>query len=662
MAGFDLLNIGNQALLANRSALATVGQNISNASTEGYSRQTSNFLSIDQRGGSYIQSVTRSTDSFLTTQLWSEIASYQATDVQSSYLNQSNNLLSSDATSVSKALDNYFKAMQNVVDDPTSLPNRELFIEEVSTLTRRFNDLQKNLSVQNDKVNSDIKTSVQNISSLAQSVADFNKEIVEAEGKGINTNELRDKRDEAVKSIAEYIDVRVVEQGNSYNLFVGNGQPIVTNDLANDLVAVPGDPDTSQSEIRLTVGQNSINVTGNLSGGKLGGALEFRENELNKAQNELGRIAIAVAESMNNQHKLGLDLDNNIGGDIFVDVNRDDRQRARISAASDNGSTINVARVQIVDTKKLTDADYELVINDTNQIVLQHTDGTRVPLTKVANDADVDVDGEYYINQSTGDLHVKVDGIDITIDGTTSFAVGDEFLIQPTRNGAADLEQVINNPRQLALASPVKVTTGVDNKGTAVASVNVTDGAHTAFSNSKTTGKLNPPIQIVFDNNTPPRYSVFNIDNPNSPVAISTNQTYTSGAKIDLGGYEVEIKNVPKPGDRFTFNFNKDGVSDNRNALKLSALQTTDTTAEGSYQDSYSTLIERVGAVTAKTNINLAANKAVMESTQESRAAIMGVNLDEEAARLVQFQQAYQASAQIISTSQRLFDTLLQSF
>jgi flagellar hook-associated protein 1 FlgK len=179
---------------------------------------------------------------------------------------------------------------------------------------------------------------------------------------------------------------------------------------------------------------------------------------------------------------------------------------------------------------------------------------------------------------------------------------------------------------------------------------------------------MKPPVEIVFNSGTPTTFTVFDITDPAAPVPLEitgqgplVDQLYTAGQAIVLDGYEVTINNQPQAGDRFTFEYNTRGVSDNRNALMLSNLQLEDVLEGGSYQDIYGSLIERVGTKTSVSVINRNASEAVLTSTQESKASLVGVNLDEEAAKLIQFQQAYQASAQLISTSQTLFDTLLNS-
>jgi len=378
-------------------------------------------------------------------------------------------------------------------------------------------------------------------------------------------------------------------------------------------------------------------------------------------------IAIAVSETMNTQHMKGMDLNSDIGGLLFTDVNSDEAMRARISPASDNGSNVSVARVEIEDVSKLTGDDYTIKVNDTDSIILERADGTRVALSQSSTSAGVG-ENSYFIDQQAGEIRVRVDGVDVTIDTSTTLSVGDEFLVQPTRNGAENIESVITDPKQLAFAVPVKVTTDLNNKGTGVATVEITDSQDTVFANASSTGKLDPPLEIVFDNQDPPRYTVYDVTNPNDPQVYVYNttpledQVFTAGQAIELDGYNVTIDNQPAAGDRFSFNYNQDGVSDNRNVMLLSDLQTSKTMANGSFQDVYSRLVEVVGAKTATLTINNAANKAVMDSTQEAKASISGVNLDEEAALLVQYQQAYQASAQLITTSQQMFDTLLNSF
>lgn len=687
---FNLLNIGSQALLANRAALTTVSQNISNASTEGYSRQTANFVSLNDRQGTRIQDIDRATDQFITRQYWADLSNFKSLNYTDTLISQTDNLLASSTTSISAQLDTYFKSMQNVVDDPTSLANRKLFIEETSALSRRFNSLSEQLMVQNDSVNSTMKAATGNLTEYAKSVAELNDQIEHLVSQGQSVNELRDQRDVLVNKIAEIVDVNVVEQGEQYNMFIGNGQPLVVGKSVNSVELRTGNPDSSQPQVFLKMSGSEMNITQQVSGGVLGGVKEFRNEVLNPSLNELGRIALVLADEMNIQHRKGMTLDNELGSDLFKDINSDAAIRSRLKANTENVSSINSAYVNIEDTSKLTTDDYEMVVGkDDELLVKRQPSGSVMSLDKVTTmpspPSDLP-DNSYYLDNSTGKLNAKFDGVLVEVNANGFFSVGDKFAVQPTRNAASQIESVITGVDQVALANPVRITTNPNNEGTAVATVEVTNPAGTSFKDVKTTGELSPPIEIVFNNEDPIEYTVFDVSNPLDPQPMAldpanptvTTNVYQPGEAIEIpgpvppgppvpppvsySGYSVTIDNVPKAGDRFNFDFNKDGVSDNRNALALSGIQTKKLLPNGSLQDHYSKIVENVGAKAATGKINLIASEAVMKSTKETLASVIGVNLDEEAASLVQFQQAYQASARLITTSQTLFSTLLDSF
>jgi flagellar hook-associated protein 1 FlgK len=672
MSGFNLLNIGSQALMANRTALSTVSQNIANASTEGYSRQTANFVSIVDRQGAYIQDVDRATDQFITRQYWSDISNYKSLNLSDTLISQTDNLLASSTTSISASLDTYFKAMQNAVDDPTSLANRELYIEETDALARRFNTLSANLKVQNDSVNAAMEASAGNLSEYSTSIAALNDQIGYLIGRDQPVNELRDQRDVLVKRIAEIVDVNVVEQGESYNLFIGNGQPLVVGQTVNQVELRVGSPDITQSQVFIKMSGSEIDISQQVTGGVLGGAKAFRNEVLTPSLNELGRIALALADETNTQHRKGMDLNNELGGDVFSDINSSVAMRSRIKSDQGNLSTINSTFVNIEDVSKLTLDDYELIVNDNDQLLVKRQPSGEVAnLTKVAAIPAAGLaDNTYFLDNLTGKMNAKLDGMHIEVQSNSYFSLGDSFLVQPTRFAAEAISSVMTDPKQVALASPVRITTNPNNSGSGVATVEITAPDNLTFGQIASTGQLSPPIEVVFNNAIPMQYSIFDISNPldpqpislGTPAVLQQNQVFTVGQTFAVEGYDVKIDGLPKAGDRFSFDFNKDGVSDNRNALALSDIQSKTLLINGSLQDHYAGIIEEIGAKAAAGKINLIASESVMKSTENTLASIIGVNLDEEAAQLVQFQQAYSASARVISTSQLLFSTLLESF
>lgn len=666
MSSFNLLGLGVQSLTANQTALSVVGQNISNVNTPGYSRQVANFNSREQQYGVQVESIQRITDQFLVRQYWSDNSTYNQAQVTTSLSNQLDDMLASSSTSVSVALDNYFLALQNAVDDPSSLPNRELFVSEMDSMTRRFNELANGLDRQNTTINDQFSNFADEATSIAINVADLNDKIRLATAAGKPANELEDQRDQLLKSLSGFMDITVVEQDNNQKgVFVGNGQPLVIGNTASRLVAVQGDPDASQPGLALMISGRESNITSQVTGGKLGGLLTYREQMLNPAINELGRIALVLADSMNEQHQKGMDLDGNLGGRLFEDINKLTAMQDRISAGSRNQAVLDQAQVRITDSSKIQASDYQLKFTGTNQFVIQReSNGRQVDmsdLTQVASPDDVE-DGSYYADFTSGTLVVGIDGMKISLESRSGFGDNDQFLVQPTRYAATELRAEVTSGRSLALASPISTNTELDNLGTGVAKVNVTDITAVGFA---TPGQLTPPVEIRFENTDPLSYSVLDISDPANPQVLDLgfgplqNQPYEAGKPIQLDGYEVTITNRPEPGDKFSFDYNTGGVSDNRNALALSNLQQNQLIEGGTYQDTYGRLVAGVGTRTAISKNNMEASRAVLSASENALSSVSGVNMDEEAAKLVQFQQAYQASAQLIRASQTIFDSLL---
>ncbi|EXJ09534.1 MULTISPECIES: flagellar hook-associated protein FlgK [Nitrincola] len=662
----NLLNLGLQSIRANQSALSVIGQNIANVNTPGYNRQVTNQSTRDNQMGVQVTDIQRITDQFLTRQLWSDTSSASYAQTFTLLADEIDNRLASSTSSVSTALDNYFKAMQNVVDDPISLPNREVFLAEARGLTQRFSELSASLTRQSQTINDQLVVYSQEVSSIAANIADMNEKIRLANAANRPSNELKDQRDEMVVKLSEYLDVSVVEQGrDQYSIFIGNGLPLVVDNSANVLTATRGDPSADQYQLSLLIAGRPADLSNQISRGKLGGLTEYREKILEPAQQELGRIAILVAGSMNDQHKMGMDLDGRLGGNLFRDINDAALTQQRISPKRTNDSTLSAGSVVITDATKLKASDYTLVVGlDAVATVKRESDGRVFSLsdmTSVASPSDV-TEGSYYIDANSETLVVALDGFRVSLNTTTPMRPGDTFLIQPVATGASDIRTELTSGRQLALASPIRVEAPQDNTGTGVASVEITDINATSFSVSK---RLQPPVEVRFSNTDPLTFSVFDMSNPNSPQALDlgngpmVGQTFTPGVVIELDGYNVRINNQPKAGDRFSFDYNTDGVSDNRNALLMSGLQQKGMINTQSFQDIYGSMVSKVGTETSVAQINFRSSRSVLESTMNARASVSGVNLDEEAAKLIQYQQAYQASAQLIRASQTLFDSLL---
>lgn len=841
---FGLLSIGTQSLQANRSALSVTGQNISNLNTEGYTRQRPVFLSREDLGGVVVNDVDRVADEFLNRQIWADKSSYNDYDAYRDFADRMDNLLASNVTSVSKAMDGYFDSLQAVVDDPVNMPSRALFISQTESLVKRFNDLDANMRKQNDTINSRLETNVAEINSLAKSIAKLNLDIRTAKAANRESSELLDQRNHKLEELSKHIGFTSIEQqSGEISVFIGNGEPLVVGLNSGKLSAMPGLADSSQIHIGLQLGVNKPeDITDQISGGKIGGLLKYREEVLGRSLDELGRIALVFADNMNEQHQKGMDIDGNQGKRLFRDINYSDARSNRVMSSKDNLTRVQ-SYVDIKDVNAIKASEYRLEFNSKNTFTIERKSDehrwTNNALTEVASAEDVKEDGQYYINPASDRLTLQIDGFQLKMDGASIFAGGNSYLIRPVRNAGSEISSAIGSGRELALASPLMAKTNKANAGSGEVSVNVTNKDY--FNKLNDTESLKPPLSIKFSpqtlttervgtgtgnitanvadgvrlakaginfpltlthnagnytladtsgtvlvNNgsladiqtnygieltasgalqngeshkisvgtlektafttatgsikgtsdiTASMTDVSQLNAVNFPVEVTytagipngtyrvvdqqntellaagtanadgkvvvagygfsldintvpqdgetyqinktsadkkyliTDNTgkqivgdYISGQSISVpGSYEITMKNNPKIGDKFEVVFNTNGVSDNRNALAMADLQSKKMVDNATYQGKYGEMVERVGTQTAVAQLNAKAGKTVLEANIKLRSSVAGVSLDEEAAKLVQYQQAYQATAQLIRTSQTIFDSLLQS-
>lgn len=663
---YGLLNLGTQALRSNQTALSVTGQNIANVNTEGYSRQRPEFGSRENLGGVEVYDITRIADQFLNSQIWSDTASFNNADIFRTYANELDNLLASDATSLSTAMDKYFGALQTAVDDPLSLPNRELFVAEADALVRRMNDLDANLTRQNESLNGRLESSAAQVNAIARNIADLNDKLRLASAGGKEVNELLDQRDLQLDQLAKYINFTTIENKNTseVSVFIGKGEPLVIGRDANELVARVDEADASRMNLSMRIANKMHDVTDQMSGGQIGGLLNYRESVLDRARDQIGIITLAFADSMNQQHQLGADLDGELGGLLFSDINSPAAMQNRVLSDGRNVTNVN-ASVRIENTDQLKASEYKLIFggNGESFTLIRESDGKRWASGQLSSEN---------LELSATSMTLKIDGFELKMDTSGApFASGDQYVIRPARTAASDISMVLKDPRDLALASPLRIEAEAGNQGTGAATVTATDRA--GLESVIDGNSLNPPIRIEFSEDAGGQltYRVYNVSNPDAPAEIDLNdppatpiqaRPYVPGEPLDLPssfGYEVVVKNTPKAGDSFNVDFNKDGVSDNRNALAMSDLQFAKKVDNASYQDRYGQLIEKVGSQTAVAQINAQASKSVLDSNLQARSSLSGVNLDEEAAKLIQFQQAYQASAQMIKAAQSIFDALI---
>ena len=662
----SLFDISVSALFANQAALNTTSHNIANATTEGFSRQrvsqlpqSPEFITGNYFGsGVEIGQVIRLFDQTHQLEIQSATANFQSLEAYLAEAGRVDGLLADSQNGLDVALQSFFTALQSVVNDPSSVGTREVFFGQASSLVNRFSSIHNQLESQAAHINLTIESVAEEISGLGQSIARLNSEIVSAPGNP--SPDLLDQRDLAVVRLSELISVQTIAQADgSLTVFIGSGQSLVIGNASSNLVASNSSSDPRTKVLSLQSGNSSIDITQNLDGGQLGGLLKVVDEIINPAFNTLGRVAVAVADSFNQQSRLGLDLNGNLGSNFFTDINDVALSADRVIASSNNTGTVGLS-INIDDASQLRDSNYTLFLQGGNyQLVDQETNAivaTFAPPGGVP-------------------ANVVIAGTGISIDFLSGAGVnGDVFNIQPVRNFSRDFAVTISNAEQIATASPIRSQRDATNIGSGtIQGVSISDTSTTQFTG--VANDLNPPISIVFD--SPPgvagEFSIFDISGA-VPVLIAggisgyvanqdNDMLALAGAPFSAFGYEITMAGDPQAGDSFNFTYNNNGTGNNENAALLGGLQQLGVLDNGTsnFQQAFSRIIGRVGVNTQTAQIQRDAAEGILFQSKQRRESLSGVNLDEEAANLIKFQQAYEASAQIISVARTLFQTVLDS-
>ncbi|MFI0414739.1 MAG: flagellar hook-associated protein FlgK [Candidatus Thiodiazotropha sp.] len=647
----SILSIGVSGLIANRHALDTTGHNISNVNTEGYSRQRIDFntrepfLSPAGYLGTGVESseIQRQYDTFVAGQMRTSLTVSSELRAYYEEARRLDDLVADPDAGIQPTIQNFFDALQGLADDPTSIPARQLVLTEAESMADRFHYFNQQFDDTRTRMNGQIGFNVGEINRLAQNIADINADIKLAYGS--TPNDLLDKRDQLVNELSEQVDIQVLQQTDgAYNVFIGRGQPLVMDTTAATLGTQPSGLDPSHLEITFNYSFGTQIITDQISGGTIGGLLRFRNEILDPTQDRVGLVAIGIADQLNTQHQMGLDLDGLVGGALFSSSS------VQVLPQPGNGSSITV---DYDDVGNLTGNSYELTYDGADFILQDLVAGTTQTLAAGSN---------------------IVDGLDININAAGAIT-GDTFLIQPTRSASLDIDLMINDVRRLAAGGPVQVRPAVDGNGNPL---NGGDARVTQPANSSMAGLplAGGDIQLVYDDQGGPA-SGFEVYYPGSVPGVdpfddfivydNLNTATIAGTQVPsaqftaYGGISFAISGVPVDGDSFTISNNGNGSSDNRNALSLQNLQNQNLLLGGTatFDATYIQMVSDVGSKTRHAELNLGAQESLLVRSQEAMAEISGVNLDEEAAKLIQFQQAYQASAQVITVAGTLFDTLL---
>ena len=673
----SLINIGMSGLGAAQSGMYTLGNNIANADVESYSRQqnvqkTKGGQQVGQvfiGSGTTLADVRRVYNAFLENQL--RTTTSLSSDA-SAYLNQITPLdtaLSSSDTGITAALQSFFSAMQDAAAKPTEDASRQLLLTSAQSLAKRFNTLSAQLNQQNSDINANMASLADQVNNLTKTIAELNDQISRVSSISGQPNDLLDQRDGAVRELSKLIGADVVERDGNYDIYLKNGQALVLGKTTQTLGVEPSATDPTRMSLILNRGSTKMDITSSTTGGELGGLIRYRKETLDPALNELGRVALVVADAINSQLAQGIDKNGDFGATLFGDINSAAAISQRSIAKQGNSAGSGNLDVTIKDTGKLTTSDYQVTFTSDKQYTMRKLpDGTDM--------------GSYSLDDDPAPV---IDGFSLALNGG-GLSAGDSFKITPTRNAAAGIDTVLTDPKRLALAAPLTATSGSGNKGTGVitqptltSEMDIYDAAQRA--QLQTGLKYSTPVKLVFgDNSTSPQaYKMY--DAKGTEIGSGTivpgqeNKLQLSVPMVDGNGnslgssftFEMSVSGAPQNGDSYTVALTGAGSADNRNSQSVIDLQTKSTVEVGangkgiSFTDAYAKLVSSVGGKAGQAQMDSDATSALHTSALDSRNGLSGVSIDEETGNLIKFQQYYTASSQIIKAAQETFATLINS-
>ena len=642
----NIFSIGLSGLNAAQWGLTTTGQNISNAATPGYTLEKVQYQEASGQftGSGYLGNgvqavtVTRQYSQYLTTQVNNTQASSSAASTYFSLISQLNNLVGDPTKGISQGITNYFSGLQSVANSANSTAARQSLMSSAQTLADQINSAGQQYDQLRQNVNTQLTSAVTQINTYSQQIADLNKQINIASAGGQQPNQLLDQRDQLVTSLSSMIGVQVVQTDGNYNVFIGNGQPLVVGNTQYGLqtVASPSDPSELTVAFKSRDGSPQTPATTQyiensaLTGGVVGGLIDFRAQTLDPAQAQLGAIATSFSTQLNNQNTLGLDLNGVKGGPLF------DAGGVNIVTNARNQGTGQVS-ASIVDGTQPPTNDFTVTY-----------DGSKFNVTDPATGNVLDT-----INPGTAKA---VNGLQITVPAATDVKQGDSFTIQPTRGALDAFKLTTSNGAAIAAASPAVTSAGSANTGTASISAASVASGYTMTSDieltyDSTAGAFTSTQQVSVGNVT---YA------PNTPIPYDASQ----GMTVQANGISATISGTPKNGDVFDIKQNKGGTSDGSNALAMSNLVSAKTINGGTdtLTSSYANYVNTIGNQTNQLKATSSAQTALLSQATTAQQSVQGVNLNEEAANLIQYQQLYQANSKVIQTAATLFQSLLGMF
>lgn len=651
----DLMQLGMSGLQTTQKQLNVTGHNITNVNTPGYSRQAAEQKTNDAfwHGGNhygtggYIDNVSRAYDRFAARELTLTTTQLNESSENASQLSVMDEFISSNASKTVNSMNDYYDAVKSLADHPNDMGSRKAVLSTAGLVASTLNSASENLDDMHKSVSDQLGASVTRVNTIGQEIATLNARILE--NPNVENNDLYDKQQTLINELAQYGNVTVLEnKGNpAFTVMIGGGHALVSGIESAKLTVTSGNPDPRQTQVGIENGNTTKPIDSESLGGKLGTLMTFRDNVVDQARDEIGRMALGFSSQINDMQRQGLDLEGNQGKNLFTDVNDPKIQKQRVFAPV--GSTADIS-VAIDNVSELKATEYRL------KTEVATTGGNTTYSYSLYNSDDELVAQP---GASTSEAQkIEVDGM--VIDITKAAQPDETVLIRPVRSAASDIALATDKPN--ALAAQRYVTEGENNTGNATveavagsgikgtyqvkisddgSKLSVMDAAGAAVDLKDADGKTVAALDYPLGDNL----IRFDDGSANGTAALKINRS--AEAK---DSYTVQLGMRPAEGD-------------NSNLINIQKVQTDKTMNDGrsSVIDLFEGLTSDIGIQKMNAEKFSQISQLDFDAATERVTGLSGVNLDEEAANLMKFQQAYMASSRIMTVAQETFDTLMRA-
>ncbi|MEL7967123.1 flagellar hook-associated protein FlgK [Vreelandella neptunia] len=632
----SMFTIGLSGLNAAQNALNTTSNNISNVYTPGYNREIT-ILNESNNSGVRVEDIQRQFNTFVAAQLNNAKSQSSALNVYSNQVTQIDNLLADRAAGLAPLMQEFFSSLEDLASAPSDPASRQGVLGSANTLSAQFRSFDGYLQDLQSGVNGQIKDEITQINNTTAQIGSINREISLARAQlGEAPNSLLNQRDHLISQLNERMDIRLnIQDGKTYNLTLPNGQPLVTGDTAYKLEAIesPNDPQ------RVIVGyKEGARGNGNLialdegliRGGALGGLMSFRSETLDKTQNQIGQLSASLAVAFNNQHQQGVDL-NGDQGKAFFNLGQ---SNGYFNANNDGNASVKVA-IDPDNIDALRATDYSIKV----------TDAVSTPPTfeVIRKDNGSEVETSFDAASNT----LSFGGVNVEFVDLNTAQTGDRFEVQPVRQAAGGMDSAIVDLDKIAAARLIEREGDLD--------ISKLTAASGAFASSD---EYNLDVDGAGNLTVLPATTV---TVTRGDTVLATGTALEAGDKISIDGLGFTLDALPSTGSAsLTISRSDASAGDNRNALALQNLQSQDVVGgRASVSGAYAAIVSDVGNRTNIVQVNLDARQGLTDQLNAVQQSESGVNLDEEAANLIRFQQYYQANARVIDTASTIFDTIL---